>query len=153
MNEPFPCPPNELIRIAVPVENGQLHGHFGGCSHFAFVEVDPAGKATLSTRVVPAPPHSPGFLPGWLHGKGVNAVIAGGIGRRALDLLARHGIKVSAGRAGAPLENLVTAYLDGQLTGTPEGCAGHGHHRGHGESHHDHVDDGDRHHHCSKDRE
>jgi predicted Fe-Mo cluster-binding NifX family protein len=34
-----------------------------------------------------APEHQPGLLPLWLKERGVNVVIAGGIGSRAMDLL------------------------------------------------------------------
>jgi hypothetical protein len=44
-------------------------------------------------------------------------------------------------RAGLPqtsVEALVTAYLSGQLTDTPNGCEHHGHEHGHEHGHHHH---------------
>jgi predicted Fe-Mo cluster-binding NifX family protein len=120
------------MKIAIPVENGRLNAHFGGSKHFALVEVDPKTKATLSSEVVSAPEHQPGLFPLWLREQGVQLLIAGGIGQRALTLFAQHGIPVRAGFPDAPIEQLVAACLSGQLTATPEGCEHHGHH------HHEH---------------
>ncbi len=123
------------MKIAIPVENGRLHGHFGGCRQFAVVEVDPDKKVALRTDVVPAPEHQPGLFPRWLREQGVQAVIVGGIGQRALTIFAQHGITVHAGQPGASVEELVARYLNGALTGKPEACADHGPHR-HGHGHH-----------------
>lgn len=116
------------MKIAIPYENGRLHGHFGGCREFALVQVDPEKKVSLRTEVLPTPEHQPGAFPRWLREQGVTVVIVGGIGRRALDIFAQQGIEVRAGQPGTPMEELVTSYLTGGLTGTPDGCANHGHH-------------------------
>jgi predicted Fe-Mo cluster-binding NifX family protein len=121
------------MKIALPVEHGRLHGHFGGCREFALV---PEKRTVLATAVVPAPEHQPGAFPRWLREQGVQLVIAGGIGRRALALFAQHGITVRAGVSGAPVTALVAAYLDGRLTSEPDGCEHHGHHHGPGHGHH-----------------
>lgn len=138
------------MRIAIPHENGCLHGHFGGCREFVLVQVDPNQKRILHTKIVPAPEHLPGLFPRWLREQGATVVIVGGIGQRALDIFAHHGIAVCAGRPEARVEALVADYLDGQLTATPDGCEHHGHHHDHGHgpdydhghpySHHDHED-------------
>jgi predicted Fe-Mo cluster-binding NifX family protein len=123
------------MKIAIPVENGRLNSHFGGSSQFAIIELDPGVKATLGSETLPAPEHQPGAFPRWLHGLGVQVVIAGGIGQRALAIFAQNGIKVLAGQPDAPVEALVAAYMAGQLVQTPEGCAHH-----HGDHGHDHGD-------------
>jgi predicted Fe-Mo cluster-binding NifX family protein len=127
------------MKIAIPTENGRLHGHFGGCRQFALVETDADQKQALRTDVVPAPEHQPGLFPRWLRAQGVQVVIAGGIGRRALANFAHHGIVVRAGVTGAPVAALVDAYLKGELTGTPEGCDQHGHHHHHEHEHAPHF--------------
>jgi predicted Fe-Mo cluster-binding NifX family protein len=132
---PQEIPTNSNLKIAIPVADGRLDGHFGGCTQFALVEADRERKAILSTQTVAAPPHAPGVFPRWLHRQGVSAVIVGGIGRHALDLFAQQSIEVRAGRPGASVEELVTSYLNGALTGAPVGCAGHGHGEGHQHRH------------------
>ena len=122
--------------IAIPTSEGRLHEHFGGSNQFALVEADPAQRKILGIRTVTAPPHAPGLFPRWLHELGANVVIAGGIGRRALSLFAQQGIIVRTGTAGATVEELAGAWLNGQLVAEPRGCAHHhddagGHHHGH----------------------
>lgn len=113
------------MKIAIPVENGCLNPHFGGSREFAVVEVDVNAKTTLRSETLPAPKHEPGAFPRWLHSLGVEVVIAGGIGQRALVLFAEQGINVVAGQANEPIESLVEAYLNGGLTAKPEGCTHH----------------------------
>lgn len=128
------------MRIAIPIENGRLHGHFGGCREFALVEVDADKKLALRTEILPAPEHQPGLFPRWLRERGVQVVIAGGIGRRALANFSHHGISVRAGTPDTAIEVLVADYLGGQLTVTPAGCDHHGHHDYHDHHHHRHHD-------------
>ena len=124
------------MKIAIPIENGCLHGHFGGCREFALFEVDLEQKRALSREIIPAPEHQPGLFPRWLYERGANLIIAGGIGHRALAGFAHHGILVRAGIPGTPVEQLVAACLNGELTTAPQGCEHHGHH------HHDHDHEG-----------
>ncbi len=123
------------MKIAIPTENGCLHEHFGGCAEFTLVEIDSDAKRALSTEAVPAPEHRPGLFPLWLKQQGVSVVITGGIGRRALEIFALHGIAVCQGMPGATIAQLVEAYLAGRLT-TPAGCEHHDHGDGHGHHHH-----------------
>ena len=123
------------MKIAIPVENGRLHEHFGGCRQFALVEVDATAMRALRTEIVVAPEHRPGLFPAWLGERGVRVVIAGGIGKRALASFALSGIVVRAGEPGATVAELVDAYLAGHLTSTPEGCEHHGGRHDHGQEH------------------
>jgi predicted Fe-Mo cluster-binding NifX family protein len=124
------------MKIAIPIENGRLHGHFGGCREFAIVRVDTAQQVALDTQVLPAPNHQPGVFPRWLQQQGVNAVIVGGIGRRALAHFAEQGITVCAGPADASVDRLISAYLQGSLNQAPEACEHHDYHHGRDRAHH-----------------
>ncbi len=127
------------MKIAIPTENGRLHGHFGGCRLFALVEVDTPSRKTMRTEWLPAPDHLPGLFPRWLGQHGVDVVIADGIGHRALDLFARQGIDVRPGVRDASVQELVAALLEGRLAGRPSGCNEHQHGHGHGHEHeHEH---------------
>jgi predicted Fe-Mo cluster-binding NifX family protein len=129
------------MKIAIPLSGGLLSEHFGHCEQFAIVEADLDAKKILTTNLVTPPPHEPGLLPKWLREQGVVTVIAGGIGQRALNIFAQNGIIVRAGFAAAPVDQIVNAFLQGELTGTPQGCA----HHEHGEHHHEHSE-----HECGK---
>jgi predicted Fe-Mo cluster-binding NifX family protein len=127
------------MKIAIPCENGRLHSHFGGANQFAIVDVQ--SNAIAKSEVLPAPEHVPGAFPKWVREQGAEVVIAGGIGARALNVFAQHGIKVVAGIPGETIEKQIEAYLSGQATGAPQGCTHHGdehhHHHDHGHSGHD----------------
>jgi len=103
------------MRIAIPVVNGTLSAHFGHCQCFALVDVDEAAKRVLGREDVDAPPHEPGLLPAWLAQRGVEAIIAGGMGRRAQDLFSQHDIQVIVGAEARAPEALVAEYLAGTL--------------------------------------
>jgi predicted Fe-Mo cluster-binding NifX family protein len=110
------------MKIAIPTADGQLCMHFGHCEQFALVDVDEmAGKPTNTTLVTP-PPHEPGLLPRWLHELGVTAIIAGGMGQRAQQLFAQHGVKVVVGAPADTPDNLVHAYLSGALVSGQNTC-------------------------------
>ena len=126
-----------MITIAIPTAEGRLHGHFGGCKEFTFVQADPEQRKIVSIRPVTPPPHAPGLFPRWLREQGVKVVIVGGIGGRALAIFAKEGIEVRAGEADATVEALVASYLNGQLVNEPQGCS---HHHDEGSGHHHHHD-------------
>ncbi|MBN2451479.1 MAG: ATPase, partial [Lentisphaeria bacterium] len=54
-------------------------------------------------------------LPRWLHEQGANLILAGGMGQRAQELFARHGIQVVVGAPAGTPEDLVAKYLAGTL--------------------------------------
>ena len=111
------------MTIAISVGAEQRLAHLGEARQFALVEVNPQNRAVVRSQVIAAPPHEPGSFPRWLREQGVQALIAAGIGQRALDNLNHHGIEVRTGQSGASLESLVAAWLAGQLTRTVNGCA------------------------------
>jgi len=104
-----------MCRIAVPVVEGRLSPHFGHCDEFAIFDVDLEGKKIVGRETAPAPPHEPGLLPRWLGEKGVNVIIAGGMGARAQELFAERGIAVSVGAGSDEPEMIVAAYMDNTL--------------------------------------
>lgn len=104
------------MRIAIPVTNGKLSVHFGHCQRFALVDVDGASGEVGTVEFVDAPDHAPGLLPRWLGDHSVDVVIAGGMGRRAVDLFARQGIEVVVGAQSDDPEAIARAYADKTLT-------------------------------------
>jgi len=135
------------MRIAVPAEGeGGLQStvshHFGRCPFFVITEVED-GQITAHERIENPfyAAHQPGQVPAFIHAQGIDLMLVGGMGQRAVAFFSSFGIEVCSGAAGT-VENAVQAWLDGQLQGF-EPCAesvrhagqhGHGHH----EHHHDH---------------
>ena len=103
------------MRIAIPLAEGKLAAHFGHCQVFALVDVDAASGTIGKTETAEPPAHAPGVLPKWLADQGAEIIIAGGMGRRAQDLFAEHGIQTIVGAPAEAPENLVAAYVAGTL--------------------------------------
>jgi len=102
------------MRFAVPTYQGKLCAHFGHCEAFAIIDTDGKGEIINENYITP-PPHEPGLLPRWLSEKGVNCVIAGGMGSRAQQLFAQQGVKVITGAQGEDPRDVVVQYLKGTL--------------------------------------
>jgi ATP-binding protein involved in chromosome partitioning len=100
-------------RIALPLDGETVSSHFGHSPEFAVFDVV-KGKIAGNTTMTP-PPHSPGAIPAWLRENGVDVVISGGMGHRAVNMLESSGIEVVTGAPPGPPEGLVKAYLAGTL--------------------------------------
>ncbi|MBD3392911.1 MAG: P-loop NTPase [Chitinivibrionales bacterium] len=105
----------DLMKIAIPLAQGRLALHFGHCQEFALIEVDEGEKKITGEESLPAPDHQPGLLPRWLHEKGANVIIAGGMGSRAQQLFAENKIQVVTGAPAQDPRAIVSAYLNGTL--------------------------------------
>ena len=101
------------MKFAIPLAEGVLCAHFGHCQQFAIIETED-GRIKDKELHTP-PPHEPGVLPKWLAELGVSVVIAGGMGRRALDLFNQNGIQVTVGAPSSLPEVLVEQHLKGTL--------------------------------------
>ena len=86
---------SDNVKIAIPMAEGSLCNHFGHCEQFALIDLQ--GKNIIQKVMVTPPPHEPGLLPRWLGEKGVDLIIAGGMGQRAVSLFNERGIKVLTG--------------------------------------------------------
>ena len=109
------------MRIAIPVLDGVLSGHFGHPQFFAFIDLDEQGAIVRREDIVP-PPHQPGVLPGWVAQQGAKVVLVGGIGGRAVQLFEHQGVAVVTGCATDTPENLAAAYHAGTLKGGMNTC-------------------------------
>ena len=74
----------------------------------------PDGRPYTVREVTP-PHHEPGSLPRWLQAEGVNTVIAGGLGGKALQMLEQQGMRVISGAPILPLTELLEQALNGSL--------------------------------------
>jgi Mrp family chromosome partitioning ATPase/predicted Fe-Mo cluster-binding NifX family protein len=101
------------LKIAIPLAEGVLCNHFGHCEQFALIDLK--GSEIAAKQMVTPPPHEPGLLPRWLGEKGVNLIIAGGMGQRALSLFSENGIKVLTGAPQLPPEELIGHYVNQTL--------------------------------------
>ena len=113
---------NSLRRIAVPVAEGKVATHFGHCEEFVFFDVNPDTREIMNTSKEVAPPHQPGLLPTWLEERDVEAILASGIGRRAINLFEEKNIEVLTGAPAIPASEAVQKYLEGLMTPGENAC-------------------------------
>lgn len=106
--------------IAIPTSHGVLDAHFGHCKQFTLLHV--RANQIVDTTVINAPPHEPDLLPAFLSEKGVTDVIAGGMGRKAINHFNAKRVNVMVGAPEKSPEDLVDAYLKGTITFTGNYC-------------------------------
>jgi predicted Fe-Mo cluster-binding NifX family protein len=78
--------------------------------------------------------HQPGQVPRFIQGLGVDAILAGGMGPRAINMFSQFGIDVATGLTGR-VRDVVGGYLRGEVSGTVP--CGHDHPRSCGGGHHE----------------
>ncbi|WP_448589830.1 iron-sulfur cluster carrier protein MrpORP [Thermodesulfobium sp.] len=122
----------KVMRIAVPMAEGELCAHFGHCEVFGIVDVED-GKVVKEEYLTP-PPHAPGVIPNWLAEQKVNVVLTGGMGPMAQNLMRQNGIEVITGVSGGSLKDVIEAYLNGRLVLGSNVCD-HEHGKGHTHRH------------------
>ena len=112
------------MKIALPLRDGLIDGHFGHCEYFTVITVE-NNKITNEERV--DPPKGCGcksnIIP-ILAQMGVTEMLAGNMGQGAVNILAQHGIKVYRGCSGAPSE-AVMQWLAGTVSDSGSSCTEH----------------------------
>jgi len=97
--------------------NGQISQHFGRCPSYIIVDVE--GEEIKKADIISNPyydNHVPGMVPKFISEQGVNVMIAGGMGPRAIDMFSNFGIEVVTGAIGNA-GNVLKAYLQGEISG------------------------------------
>jgi predicted Fe-Mo cluster-binding NifX family protein len=107
------------MKVAIATDNNQVSAHFGRCRNYTIFEVN--GKEITEKTIIDSPPHQPGMLPGFLHQKGVDYVICGGMGPRAQNLFRGMNIEPVIGVTGT-VDDAIQAFLDGTLQGGESLC-------------------------------
>ncbi len=107
------------MKIAVATTAGKVSGHFGHSECFEVFRI--TGSVLDMRESVLCPPHDSCDLPGFLKGLGVDAVIVGGIGEKAISLLADMGIEVYSGATGEA-HMALAAYIRGELAKGVDPC-------------------------------
>lgn len=118
------------MKIVIPETDGIIAEHFGHCEHFLLFEIIQGN--IVGTESIENPGHRPGFLPNFLHERGIEVVLAGGIGGGALDLFRAHGMEVITGIQG-DCRKAAEQFAAGKLVSTATVC-----HQHHQEGHCDH---------------
>ena len=107
------------MRYAIAADADQVSPHFGRCERYELVDVDDG--QVVARGALANPGHEPGLLPRLLKESGVQVLVCGGAGPRAVNLLAELGIGMFAGVSGN-VEDAVAAILRGELIGGESTC-------------------------------
>ena len=121
-----------IMRIAVTYENGEIFQHFGHTEQFKLYDVDD-NKITVS-KVVDTNGNGHGALAGFLQALNADVLICGGIGGGAQIALAEAGIKLYGGVSGNA-DDAVNALISGNLDFNPDVKCNHHDHEHGGEAH------------------
>ena len=107
------------MKIAISTDGDFVSAHFGRCPLFTIVDIQDKKIVTLDT--IENPGHHPGFLPRFLHEKGVEFIIAGGMGMRAEELFAQAGIQTIMGISGK-VDSVIEKVISGTIEGGESLC-------------------------------
>ena len=116
------------MKIAVTYDNGNVFQHFGKTENFKVYEVE--DDKVVSSEVIGSNGTGHGALAGLLAEQGINVLICGGIGEGAQTALTEAEIEMVAGAQGNT-DDVVEAYLKGELVSTGANCDHHHHEEGH----------------------
>ncbi len=122
---------DNIMRIAVTYENGEIFQHFGHTEQFKIYDVQ--DNKIVSSQVLDTNGSGHGALAGILQALNVDTLICGGIGGGAQMALAQAGIQLYGGVSGNA-DNAVNALLGGILDFNPDVKCNHHSHE-HGEGH------------------
>jgi len=107
------------MRYAIAVERDQVAAHFGRCERYELADIE--GDQVVARQALANPGHEPGFLPRYLKEHGVQVVVCGGAGPRAVDLLAQLGVGISTGVSGG-VDQVIAAIANGELISGESTC-------------------------------
>ncbi|MBL7156584.1 MAG: NifB/NifX family molybdenum-iron cluster-binding protein [Candidatus Omnitrophica bacterium] len=107
------------MKIAISTDGDNVSAHFGRCPEFTILDI--SENKLIKKEVVPNPGHQPGAIPQFLHEKGVNVIIAGGMGMRATQFFEELNIKAIVGISGK-IDEVLKKILKGTLEGGESLC-------------------------------
>lgn len=126
------------MRTVISTEGSMVAAHFGRCPSFTIVDI--GDGAVQKKEEIENPGHQPGFLPEFFRLKGVNCIVAGGMGVKAKMMFSDHDIETVIGVSGG-VDDVIAKLCDGSLQGGESLCtSGEGHGHGDGECGHGECD-------------
>lgn len=108
------------MRIAVSADDRRglesvVSPHFGRCPYFVLVDVE---EGEIRNVQVVANPfygnHQPGQVPAFIHSRGADVMLTGGMGGRAISFFQQYGIQPVTGAYGT-VRTALEQYLGGAL--------------------------------------
>ena len=112
------------MRIAVSIDEDKglasvVSHHFGRCPHYLLADVEQTEIRDVTTVANPFfAQHQPGQVPGFINEQGVQVMITGGMGRRAIAFFQQYGIEPVTGAFGT-VQQVLDQYLKRWTAGRP----------------------------------
>jgi len=107
------------MKAVISTDGEYVSAHFGRCPSFTIIKIE-NGKI-LEKEIIDNPGHHPGFLPEYFHKKGVDCIIAGGMGMNAQNLFNQYNIKQYAGISGK-ISDIINQLIGDTLIGGESLC-------------------------------
>lgn len=107
------------MRIAISTDGDLVSAHFGRCPAFTLVDI--VDGKTVKKEVLENPGHEPGFIPRFLHQKGAECIVCGGMGARATGFFSEFGIETIMGVSGK-VADVIAKLETGSLQGGASLC-------------------------------
>jgi predicted Fe-Mo cluster-binding NifX family protein len=107
------------MRVAISTDAGSVSAHFGRCPQYTVVEIE--NGSVLKREEVANPGHQPGMIPSFLKERGIECIVAGGMGKRATILFDELGIQTVLGVSGG-IDNVIGQLSRGELKGGESLC-------------------------------
>ncbi|MFH1309289.1 MAG: NifB/NifX family molybdenum-iron cluster-binding protein [Candidatus Omnitrophota bacterium] len=108
------------MKVAISTEGEFVSAHFGRCPEFTIVDVKDSKVEKMET--IQNPGHEPGFIPKFLHEKGVKYIICGGMGARATGFFEELGIHAIVGVSGK-INDVIKEFSKNTLEGGESLCS------------------------------
>ena len=100
------------MKAVISTEGEYVSAHFGRCPEFTIVDISD-GKV-INKEKITNPGHHPGYLPQFFHQKGIECIIAGGMGGNAVNLFNQFNIRQYVGISGK-IDDIIERLLNGTL--------------------------------------
>ena len=107
------------MRVAISTDAGSVSAHFGRCPQYTLVDIESGN--VLAREEITNPGHQPGSIPRFLRDRGVECIVAGGMGRRATMLFDELGMQTILGVSGG-IDNVIGQLRRGELEGGESLC-------------------------------
>jgi len=108
-----------MKKIAIATEEENVSSHFGRCPIYTLIEIQE--EKIVKKEEFPNPGHQPGLIPRLLSKKGINTIIAGGMGPRAQAIFAEKNIETIIGVQGK-VSDVVQKYINNKLETSRDLC-------------------------------
>lgn len=108
------------MKAAISTDGNVVSAHFGRCPVFTIVDIKDG--EVIKKETIANPGHEPGFIPQFLHERGVQCIVCGGMGQRAVGFFEELKITAIIGITGT-IDEVIEKLKNGTLKGGESLCS------------------------------